>query len=133
MTDFSFDYDELLWEAQQLAGYRKLAHCEASAESFNASCGDRIVVAVAGSAQDSDEVGWHGEGCVISQVAMSRAIGLWQSGEQSLEVLAELDPTEFRTLLGFESIGMGRYPCVLLAQAAIKKLVGLLASRTPAN
>jgi len=86
----------------------------------NLSCGDTVTVTLKIDDDRVTEIGWQGEGCAISQAAMSLL-----SEELTGKTLAELDaltPDEMRAMLGIE-IGNRRIKCALLGLHTVKNAI----------
>ncbi|PIR58773.1 MAG: Fe-S cluster protein [Candidatus Pacebacteria bacterium CG10_big_fil_rev_8_21_14_0_10_56_10] len=91
-------------------------------DRLNLSCGDGIKVYLKTDPNTKTivELAWQGEGCAISQAAMSLL-----SDEVIGRTLAELDrfgQVELEQLLGLEDITPGRVPCLMLGLEALQSI-----------
>ena len=63
--------DNILDHYKHPRNFGKLSHPHASAQEYNATCGDRIVMDVIFKGNKVEEIKFHGEGCAISQASAS--------------------------------------------------------------
>lgn len=91
-----------------------------SHEEKNLSCGDRVTVSLLIEEDTLTGLGWDGDGCAISQAAMSM-IGEELTGK-SLTDLEALKAKDIIDLLGVP-IGSRRLKCALLCLHALKNAV----------
>lgn len=99
-----------------------LEQFDAECSARNASCGDAIMIQICGRNRVED-IGYQGEGCAISQAAVSLLTD-WAKGK-TIEEVGLLSAEEAVAMLGVE-ISYARMNCALLGkkalQGAIKKL-----------
>jgi nitrogen fixation NifU-like protein len=97
----------------------RLAHSTSSGEASNPLCGDRLGLDIVVKNGLVEEVGFWGEGCAISQAAMSmvseQVIG------QSVEDLKKLSKDDVLELLGVD-VGPSRLKCALLCLSVIERV-----------
>lgn len=86
-------------------------------EEANMSCGDRIEIFLKLNDEKISEIGWTGEGCAISQAAMSLLSE--EVIEKSIKDIESMDPTHIHELLGVP-IGPRRTKCALLCLHTLK-------------
>lgn len=118
-------YQEVLLEAaENPQNFGTLEDPTHEHNGFNASCGDKVHVQL--KVDDTgaiSEVAWKGEGCIISQAAMS-AVSQAVKGLHVGEV-SDLQLPDVLELLHFDTISPGRIKCCMLGLESIKKaLVG---------
>lgn len=93
-----------------------------SHEEKNVSCGDTLTIDLKLVDGKISVLGWHGEGCAISQAAMSmlseELIG------KSLDDIAAMTPKDIYDLLGVP-VGPRRFKCALLCLHALKNAVNV--------
>lgn len=103
-------------------GKKLVAHPTSEHSETNISCGDTVQVQVLLDGETIKELGWSGNGCAISQAAMSIL-----SEELSGKTLKEIDALgakSVRELLGVP-ISTRRSKCAFLSLHALKNLVHL--------
>jgi len=94
-------------------GQKKLSNPDIEHEEANHSCGDRISVEMKMNGNSVDEIGWTGDGCAISQAAMSMLM------EDFPDDIEQFSPKEMIELLEVP-IGARRTKCALLGLHALK-------------
>lgn len=97
-------------------------------EEVNASCGDALSVSLRIEGGRIAELGWQGEGCAISQAAMSML-----SEELAGKTMKEIDsltPAAVYELLGVP-IGPRRIKCALLCLHALKNALRKEKGKSP--
>lgn len=89
----------------------------------NASCGDDVTVYVKLSSDKShiETISWQGNGCVISQVAMSK-LSEHLKGKAIGEV-QNMNQSTLLDLLGLPEISSGREHCLLMGLQAVQKAI----------
>ncbi|MBP7774359.1 iron-sulfur cluster assembly scaffold protein [Candidatus Woesebacteria bacterium] len=90
----------------------------------NASCGDDVTVYIQLSedAQCISDLKWEGNGCVISQVAVSK-LSEHLKGKTIAEV-QKMNQSTLLDLLGLPEISSGREHCLLIGLQAVQKAMG---------
>lgn len=91
---------------------------EAALRELNATCGDDLSVELSFSGPKVKEIKWQGEGCAISQAAMSILSDALVGRSRSQ--IAKYGFKELRDLLGID-ISERRANCALLGLKAIQK------------
>lgn len=117
-------YETLLDEARQPQHYGELATAELVLEGTNASCGDKVKIFVAFEAGPESAIthlSWTGEGCVISQAAMSVLAEHIISQQLTLAEVARLTVSDLENLIGVTNISTGRIKCLLLGAKTLGK------------
>lgn len=122
----SFDlYQEaILDELRHPHNKGELVDADVSLHETNASCGDDVTVFLKFdvSGQKVAAVKWQGQGCAISQAAMS-LLSEELSGMSRNEVL-QLKQADIEKLLGLEQpIAYGRIKCLLLGLETVQKMM----------
>lgn len=118
MTDDLY-HEQLLDLAQQPHHSGTLDQPDHVWHGFNASCGDEVTIFVKFSpdGQQITNLTWQGQGCVISQAAMSVVADLAQG-----KTRAELEKLTFEQILaglGLDQVSPGRVRCVTLGWQTI--------------
>jgi nitrogen fixation NifU-like protein len=119
MTDL---YQEvILEEAKHPHHQGQLLDADQVLRQTNASCGDQVVIYLKLDPQTQTirELKWEGQGCIISQAAMSLLAQLILSKNMSLAEVAELSQADIEGLLGIDEISPGRVKCLLLGLSAL--------------
>ena len=112
---------EILQAAKEKQNFGSLPDTDVQSEHYNAACGDKIMVQLKFSPDQKTitDLKWQGEGCIISQAAMSRlsqaAIG------QKIKAVQQLTKKDLLNLLHLENISPGREHCLQIGLEAIKK------------
>ncbi|NCN51206.1 MAG: iron-sulfur cluster assembly scaffold protein [Candidatus Pacebacteria bacterium] len=117
-------YQEVLLEAaENPQNFGTLSNFTHEFDGFNASCGDKIHVQlqvdVAGTISD---IAWQGDGCIISQAAMS-AVSEFVKNKPVAD-LEELSLADILELLHFDTISPGRIKCCMLGLESVRKALG---------
>ena len=110
----------LLAAAENPQNFGELAEPTHEHDGFNASCGDKVHVQL--KLNDTGaikEIAWKGDGCIISQAAMS-AVSESVKGLNAGEV-SDLQLPDVLELLHFDTISPGRIKCCMLGLESIKK------------
>ncbi|HAI98185.1 TPA: Fe-S cluster protein [Candidatus Peribacteria bacterium] len=94
-----------------------MKHPTVSHEETNASCGDSLELRLLIKGKRINDIRWEGEGCAISQAAMSMFAGHLKG--MTTEEAAHLPPRSVFDLLKV-SIGPRRTKCALLCLHALK-------------
>lgn len=87
----------------------------------NASCGDDVEIFINLEDGIVKDITWQGEGCAISQAAMSLLSQEIKDSKLGLKDIKKLELHSMLELLGLEEISPGRIKCVLLGLETIKK------------
>jgi nitrogen fixation NifU-like protein len=113
-------YAELLLEsAKHPEHYKLLDDFTATAEGFNASCGDKIQVTLKVTNEIITDVGWIGQGCVISRAHMS-VLSELMIGKKISEIL-KMEKKDLLQFFGFdETLSPGRDKCLLIGLNTVK-------------
>lgn len=105
--------ESLLEEARSPQNVGSLEEPDLTLSAVNASCGDAVQIDLK---FDSDgriiAIAWHGDGCVISQAAMS-VLSEAIKGKNMAEAQQITEKTMLE-LLGLDQIVMGRRKCLML-------------------
>lgn len=114
-------YQEVLLEtAENPQNFGSLAEHTHSYDGYNASCGDKITVQLlVDNAGVITDIAWKGEGCIISQAAMSvvsEAVKGMHVGE-----ITDLQLPDVLQLLHFDTISPGRIKCCMLGLESVRK------------
>jgi nitrogen fixation protein NifU and related proteins len=114
---------DLLDEARNPSNYGELADADVRTTQYNASCGDVITVAVKLSKDKTKiaDIKWQGQGCIISQAAMS--VLSEKIKNYPVKKIHQLTKEEILEELGLPEISMGRVKCLLLGLSAVKKIL----------
>lgn len=97
-------------------------------KAINAGCGDAIEVQFLVENGKVIQVGWSGEGCAISQAAVS-IWSEWVIGKQISEVM-KTTRQQILTLMGFESLSPAREKCALMVLQITQGISTLVSSRS---
>lgn len=114
-------HQQLLQEAKQPEFKGKLDQADQVVDHTNASCGDQTTIYIR---YDSDrkkilDLSWTGNGCIISQAAMSTIARLVKG--KSVVFIKNLTPQTVLTELGLTEIAPGRRACLTLGLTALHK------------
>lgn len=113
----------LLEEAEDPKNKGVLPNAQIVLPLRNASCGDMVTVYLSLDSENKiAQITWEGDGCVISQAAMS-VISEAVKGKLVTEVHA-LGLPNVLELLHFDTISPGRIKCSMLGLTAVQKAVG---------
>lgn len=118
-------YQEVLLEAaENPKNFGTLAKPTHQFDGFNASCGDKVTVHLQVSPEGTiTAIAWQGDGCIISQAAMS-AVSEKVTGMTVAEATT-LSLPDVLELLHFDTISPGRIKCCMLGAESIRKAVRL--------
>lgn len=94
----------------------------------NLSCGDRVTVSMILNGDCIQGLGWEGEGCAVSQAAIS--ILAEELEGKTLDAIASLMPAHVRAMLGVP-ISTRRLKCAFLALHALKNLLRVYKNLPP--
>lgn len=119
MTDLY--QEQLLEEARHPYGQGALADADLVLEGINASCGDQLTIYAKLSPDKKviQELKWVGQGCVISQAAMSVVAAEFEG--QSVSKLESFDQSALLAKLGLDIISPGRIKCLLLGLNTLRR------------
>lgn len=118
-------YQQLIQEAASHPHNKQpLSEASLQAKAINASCGDELQVWLKVDDQSGivTEVGWTGEGCIISQAAMSE-LSMHIKGMTTVEI-TQLSQADVLNMLNLPQISTGRIKCLMLGLEAVKKAIG---------
>ncbi len=117
--------EEIVEEAKNPQRYGLLAEADQVAVFGNRSCGDVVKVSVKFAKNDQgeqviDEVGWEGEGCLISRacasLVASRVVG------KSRRQVAEINLEKLLEEFGLSNLSAGRRKCAEVGLRALQSL-----------
>lgn len=110
----------IIEEANNPQNYGKLEGADVSAHHLNPSCGDEITVYLK---LDENalitEIGWEGQGCIISRATMS-VFSEYIKGRPVSE-LTTIQAVDLLKLLELDEIAPGREKCLLVGLIAMSK------------
>ncbi len=120
----SFDlYQEaILDELRHPQNKGELPDADVTIHETNASCGDDVTVLIKfdSTGEKIANLKWHGQGCAISQAAMSFLSEKIKG--MSLNEIKAIQQADVESLLGLEEpIAYGRMKCLLLGLHAVHK------------
>ena len=111
--------EEILDHYKHPRNKKRLDNPTYSVESVNPLCGDKLVLDVAISDNSVVDVGFWGEGCAISQAAMSMMTE--EIKGQPVSRLQSLTQQDVLDMLGVP-VGPGRLKCALLCLGILEKI-----------
>ncbi len=116
-------YQEVLLEAaENPQNYGTLTDPDFEFQGYNASCGDKITVQLKLDSEEKvTEIAWQGDGCIISQAAMS-VVSEAVKGK-TLSQIQKLGLADVLGLLHFDTISPGRIKCSMLGLGSICKAI----------
>lgn len=117
-------YAQLLLDAAKYpANYGELHDASIRISQHNASCGDKLSVALQIDVNHTiTAIRWQGEGCVISRAHMS-ALSELLPGMNSNDVL-QMNKTAMLDLFGFdETLAPGREKCLMIGLVTVQKAI----------
>ncbi|HEX7018336.1 MAG TPA: iron-sulfur cluster assembly scaffold protein [Patescibacteria group bacterium] len=117
-------YQEIiLEEAKNPRNKGKIEDADLVLKGVNASCGDQVTIYLKVDAEGKQitDISWEGQGCAISQSAMSVLSEKIKSNQVTVNQIQSLTLTDILELLGLETISPGRIKCVTLGVSTIKK------------
>jgi nitrogen fixation NifU-like protein len=111
--------EQILEEAQSPQCFGEIEGAEKTVQGTNASCGDHVKIFLNFATPNDPtspivDISWTGQGCVISQAAMSVLAGKIKSEKLTLEQVTQLREQDLEELLGLSEISIGRIKCLLL-------------------
>jgi len=111
-------HDVILDELDNPQNVGELTDATHQAATRNASCGDVIKVElILSDDQTIEQIKWQGEGCAISQAAMSLLSE--EVKGYSTKQLQELNLESLQKLMGLSTISQGRIKCLELGLKAL--------------
>jgi nitrogen fixation NifU-like protein len=89
----------------------------------NSSCGDDVKIFLKLDAAKTKiiDIKWEGNGCAISQAAMSVLSAKIKQEQPLISALKKITKKDVEELLGLEDISMGRVKCLTLGLTALHK------------
>ncbi|MEN8253143.1 MAG: iron-sulfur cluster assembly scaffold protein [Patescibacteria group bacterium] len=124
MTDNLYT-EILLDEYKNLQNKGEMPNADLVLEGSNSNCGDNITIYIkVQSPNDKSqikEITWEGEGCVISQVAVSLLSKKLKEKKIKIRDIEKFSGQDMLELLGLEQISPGREKCLMLGLETIKK------------
>jgi nitrogen fixation protein NifU and related proteins len=120
-------HDQLLEAAEDTTHKGQLEKADVIARHRNASCGDqvKIWVRLSDDKHAVSEIKWDGDGCVISQAAMSVLVAKINQTQPTLAEIKSWSLDEILTWLQLETISPGRLKCVLLGLETLHQHLNL--------
>lgn len=94
----------------------------------NPSCGDEVTVKLKIAQDGTASIAWEGQGCAISQAAMSMLTEEFSG--KSLKDIEALNPKDVLDMLGVP-VGARRMKCAMLGLFTIKNALGLRDEKPP--
>jgi len=91
-------------------------------DGSNTSCGDKITIYLKIQNGEIKNISWMGDGCVISQVAVSLLSNKIKNSKLKIKNIGKLNQTDILGLLGIESISPGREKCMMLGLETLRKI-----------
>jgi nitrogen fixation protein NifU and related proteins len=90
----------------------------------NPSCGDSLTIYIKFDAATKKivELAWNGEGCAISNAAMSILAQKINQEQMTLEDIQQVGRKDLEEMLGLEEIASARVKCLMLGLNTLKKL-----------
>ena len=83
----------------------------------NTSCGDQVTIYI-----KDDQLTWTGQGCAISQAAMSLLAYEINQKNISLDRIMTLNQKYLLNLVGLTTINLGRVKCLELGLSALRRV-----------
>ncbi|HYD35043.1 MAG TPA: iron-sulfur cluster assembly scaffold protein [Vitreimonas sp.] len=117
-------YQEIiLEEARQPQNVGQLEDADYVIHDLNASCGDEVTIYLKLDSKTKKiaAVKWQGQGCVISQAAMSLLSAHLMAHHITLDQIQLLSHRDLSEWLGINDISPGRLKCLLLGLNALKR------------
>ena len=101
-----------------------LANADQVLHGENASCGDELTIYLKVNVQNQiEQLQWEGNGCAISQAAMSLLSKYILSHQLTLSEIQNLNQETLLELLGLGEINPGREKCLMIALSTLQKAV----------
>jgi len=121
MTDFY--QEEMIAEFKEPQNKGKISEFDLEQKGVNASCGDDLVVFLKLSTDGTkiENVGWDGQGCVVSVTSMS-VLSEKLKGKMISEVLS-WDENNLLPFFGMEELNKGREKCFMLGLRTVQKAI----------
>lgn len=112
----------LLEEAKHPQNKGQLPESDLVLRQSNASCGDQIIIylKIDPQSQAITDLKWDGQGCIISQAAMSLLSQVILQHKLTLSQVTHYSQSDLEELLGIEDISPGRIKCLMLGVSAFK-------------
>lgn len=118
-------YQEIiLEEAKHPRNKGKIEKADVVLKGVNASCGDEVMIylQLSSDRQQVSDIKWEGQGCAISQSAMSLLSAKIKNKSLHSKEIQELTLSDILELLGLEEISPGRIKCATLGLSTVKKI-----------
>jgi len=113
--------EEILDHYKHPRNKKRLENATYSFESANPLCGDKLGVDIIVKEEIIEDIGFWGEGCAISQAAMSLlSEELINQPVSKLELITKDD---ILAMLGLESLSGSRQKCAFLSLTLLEKIV----------
>lgn len=116
-------HEVILEEARHPHNHGQMPDADVVLSQSNASCGDHVTIYIKTDAntQVITDLKWDGQGCIISQAAMSLLSQLILENKMTLTEIGAISQQELEKLLGIEEITPGRIKCLMVGVAAFKQ------------
>lgn len=117
-------YQEIiLEEAKHPRNKGKLENADLVIKGGNKSCGDDVTIylKLSDDQQRIIDIKWQGQGCAISQSAMSLLSEKIKQSNLKIEAVQQLELKDILELLGLDEISPGRIKCAMLGVSTLKK------------
>ena len=120
MTDDIYR-ETIITEARNPQNYGSLAGADITQDYINPSCGDSIQVYVKldSTKKNISDLGWEGNGCVVSMASMSFLSAKVKG--MAIANVVKLTADDLKKLLGVEKITPSRENCMMMGLLAIKR------------
>lgn len=112
----------LLEEAKHPQNQGQLLDADTVLTQTNASCGDQVTIYLKVDSQSHriTDLKWEGQGCIISQAAMSLLSQVILERKLTVSETNDFTQSDVEELLGIEEISPGRIKCLMLGVSAFK-------------
>lgn len=121
-------HEHILEEARDPQCQGVLPTPDQTLHGTNASCGDVVTITITFSEPGNpsspiSDIAWTGQGCVISQAAMSVLAGKIKAEHLTLAQVAALTESDLESMLGLSEVSIGRIKCLLLGLRTLQSKV----------
>ncbi len=118
-------HEVILEEFKHPQNYGSIADADLILRERNSSCGDEVTIYLKvcdeNGQQKITDIKWEGQGCAISQAAMSVLSATIKQQGMTTQHVTTLTQSPIEELLGLDEISIGRIKCLLLGVQAFKK------------
>jgi nitrogen fixation NifU-like protein len=110
----------ILEEARHPQNQGRIPDADLVLQQTNASCGDQVTIYLKldPHSRHITDIKWEGQGCIISQAAMSLVSQLILDQKLTVAQVLRYSQQDLEQLLGIEAISPGRIKCLLLGVSA---------------